>query len=927
MKKALVIALMFVLGLGIAAFAGPFSGSWTSELTIGFRDVVLAEDDFTVTVPGQTLNISGHTLTIADKLITIETSGGTYEYLLKYDPILIGPYDVIIPPLSIAIVEGVASIPAQWITVETSGGEYTYLLEYDPILIGPWDVIIPELPVTIVDGMATCPGYEGSITVNGQEIVFDVLPVLGELWGIGWVDFGELVMDPFSVTLDDACEFDTGPILVTIWAEDPVDGDTKSEEVLLDGLILTVDGPIADVDGVLAAGFYGYTWFGDDLYLAPQTPGMMALDDQLVQTSVEWDCIEQELIDGDLLLQGFQRILHVDLGGPLFEEVTITFPNFPVVVLCTDVVAGFVTVSGWAGNGTSTWGELFTVTLDDFQVNLTLTPGTVTTPGIYASVFFDQDNVDWWLDVEIPPRTFTLVFGDLCADECPTILLDLGGNVNLFSENWGLILVPGQEITIVVDGQEVSFTIPERECPVSGTTATFPGYTYTIPEEEIILPPKTVTILIDGEAIEVEVPAQTVPITGTTATFPGYTYTIEMDNIVIPPKTVTINVDGETISFTVPGGTYNLSGETLYIPAFTFTVPGFNQTIYKVPTLAFTSTLIVDYTVCGWVFNSTSKFDDTGWIAQSFAVTGTLGAFSVESSLKFVPATALFDEWKTKVSVSIAGVSFYGKFGLNLGEITGLIGSGWILGASGSVGDCDFGATAYFNVELDADGNWIVPPTTCFCFTSIDFDISFPFACIDLVDISLGFSMTGFDGVTFSIDGLAIPNMSWLTFDVDLTFDDGIGIGKSLTLTPKLNFGDFTCITIYGKFKTDGVSLITGFDIYGIGLTYTWNGVTFTSVSAMDPAYYVSSGLSVKSGEGDYWEAFQIKSAADACCGGAFDFSVTTFFDKNSAMLFDWGETVAKVSIGFGSNYTGSTSLTVSDAGFQTWTIGFTVTW
>jgi hypothetical protein len=36
MKKALVIALMFVLGLGISAFAGPLSGSWESELTIGF---------------------------------------------------------------------------------------------------------------------------------------------------------------------------------------------------------------------------------------------------------------------------------------------------------------------------------------------------------------------------------------------------------------------------------------------------------------------------------------------------------------------------------------------------------------------------------------------------------------------------------------------------------------------------------------------------------------------------------------------------------------------------------------------------------------------------------------------------------------------------------------------------------------------------
>ena len=52
-----------------------------------------------------------------------------------------------------------------------------------------------------------------------------------------------------------------------------------------------------------------------------------------------------------------------------------------------------------------------------------------------------------------------------------------------------------------------------------------------------------------------------------------------------------------------------------------------------------------------------------------------------------------------------------------------------------------------------------------------------------------------------------------------------------------------------------------------------------------------------------------------------------TYFAANSTVLFDWAETDASISYGLGSNFTVSTGLNVTDAGFTKWTIGFDVTW
>ena len=335
---------------------------------------------------------------------------------------------------------------------------------------------------------------------------------------------------------------------------------------------------------------------------------------------------------------------------------------------------------------------------------------------------------------------------------------------------------------------------------------------------------------------------------------------------------------------------------------------------------SFDSTLNVDYTVGTWTFGSLTQFELSGWAAQSFSVNGTIGAFTAASVVAFDPVGAAFSYWRSNVSTAIAGVTFGGSFYLTSA------GSGWTFSASGVEGDLSLSATAYFNypvpTTLQTEPITLPMNSYCFCFTSIRFNASFPFACIDLVDVSLSFSAAdGFDGITFSLDAVQLPGLPFLTFDFDLTFSTQTE-GKVLTIIPTINL-DSDCIIIYAELVTGSSDwIITGLDIYGVGLRYSWNGLSFASYSSFDPGKNASL-----TGKSEYWEVFTITNNTDSCCGGGLEFSVSTYFSCDSTALFDWGETDVDVSVGIGSNFTLSTGLLVDTTGLKEWTLGFAVTW
>jgi len=334
----------------------------------------------------------------------------------------------------------------------------------------------------------------------------------------------------------------------------------------------------------------------------------------------------------------------------------------------------------------------------------------------------------------------------------------------------------------------------------------------------------------------------------------------------------------------------------------------------------FSSALEVDYVVGGWTFGSDTGFDLAGWHTQKFTAVGVLGAFSFDSTLKFSPVDVAFSSWDTSGSVSIAGVSFGGEFLL-------ADGSGWTFTAGGSAGDLTIDAAAYFN--MDSLGNLVQTGSAayCFCFTGVSFTVHFPFTCIEDVKTTLSFSQSGFDYVKFQASGIDIPGISWLTFSSTLKFTVDT---KTLTLTPALNLGTPACVDLYVTLESNSETyVISGLDIYAIGLSTDIGGVSFSTLSIWDATTWAAeqdpNGL--ESWYNTYWERFIIASSSDSCCGGNFTFSVATYFLDTHTTLFDWGMTDVDVSYGIGSNFTVSSGLVVKTTGLTELSLGFTVTW
>jgi hypothetical protein len=77
-----------------------------------------------------------------------------------------------------------------------------------------------------------------------------------------------------------------------------------------------------------------------------------------------------------------------------------------------------------------------------------------------------------------------------------------------------------------------------------------------------------------------------------------------------------------------------------------------------------------------------------------------------------------------------------------------------------------------------------------------------------------------------------------------------------------------------------------------------------------------------------YWEAYQIATTDDGCCG-PFTFDITVYFLDGGALLFDIAELEANMSIEVATQFTFSTGINIvldPIPGFS-WTVGFLVEW
>jgi hypothetical protein len=328
--------------------------------------------------------------------------------------------------------------------------------------------------------------------------------------------------------------------------------------------------------------------------------------------------------------------------------------------------------------------------------------------------------------------------------------------------------------------------------------------------------------------------------------------------------------------------------------------------------LTIDSELIVTYSVSGWSFTSDTVIDETGWQAQSFTADGALGAFTIGSTLVFDPALVAFESWEVTGGLSLAGVSFEATFGLEdsdtLLEIVG----------SGSAGLVDVTVDITFGTPGD---------DICdFNFAGVDIEVSFPFCCADVV-ATVSFDCAGFVDATFAVGDIAIPNLPWVTLDALLTFtvDE-----KTLVVSPSFDFGAIACFNLYlGEIHTDAqgggdgnvVGLLGDIQINGIGLVCEIGGVDFTGIS------YWGAGTKPGLLKGTpYWEAYQIKTTDDGCCG-PFAFDITVYFLQGGLQLFDVAKLAANMSIQVATQFTFSTGIEITLPAFTNWTIGFLVEW
>jgi len=318
----------------------------------------------------------------------------------------------------------------------------------------------------------------------------------------------------------------------------------------------------------------------------------------------------------------------------------------------------------------------------------------------------------------------------------------------------------------------------------------------------------------------------------------------------------------------------------------------------------FTSTLIVEYEVCNWVFGAAFGFGFGGWETVSFTADGVLGAFSIGSEIIFDPITAAFVSWTNDMSLTLAGVTIDFDFYMDATPFTMLD-----IGITGDVGLCTLGIDAMLGGDCSFD------------FLGVCFDFGFPFACVEWVDVEVCFGCGTFEGICFDIAGLQLSGIDWLIFDFQVCFDDGVD-GKTFTFTPDLNLGAYDCITLYAELVTGVDFEFDGIDVYGLEIYYEWNGVYFQSVTSFE-----ASKNAALIGYAEYWEVICIGSVGDSCCGGGFDFEVCIYFDETSTWLFDWGLTEINLGFGIGSNFTVTASLTIDAGGLQLMCLGFDVSW
>jgi len=283
--------------------------------------------------------------------------------------------------------------------------------------------------------------------------------------------------------------------------------------------------------------------------------------------------------------------------------------------------------------------------------------------------------------------------------------------------------------------------------------------------------------------------------------------------------------------------------------------------------LDFTTDLTVNYEVGGWTFTSTTRFDDDGWADQTFAAGGVLGSFTFSSTANFDPSGA-FEGLDIATGIALAGIAFdldFDWFDYDI-ELT--------IGGRGTTGLVDIDIDVTFGGDDNdvCDLNW----------AELQVEASYAFCCGEIRS-TIEFDCDGFEHITFEVQRITIPNLSWFTLSALIRFELET---KSLVISPTFDFGADLCFEVYASQDVTGgtapgeVLILGDFYISGLKLECEFADITFTGIS-----FWGNQG-SKPSQLGSYWEMYEIESNTEGCCG-PFGFDVAIVFDEASTNLAD----------------------------------------
>jgi hypothetical protein len=364
----------------------------------------------------------------------------------------------------------------------------------------------------------------------------------------------------------------------------------------------------------------------------------------------------------------------------------------------------------------------------------------------------------------------------------------------------------------------------------------------------------------------------------------------------------------------------------------------------------------------------TGKIYTGFWAAQKYPVTRT-PATTICPITYTTTTEPKFLTWKTEGSVSIGGVELGALFYIDQSNYdvkltdyatrprrevlsgdtyvcdSGINGSGWRFKVAGSIGDITATSYTYFNLtETDLSSL-----STAYCPTvgksgtlSIYADLCAPafteeyillegiaLGCAT-IDAGLSIGCTGFNYVAFVVSDVAIG--AWLEVDFGLTFTT---TSKSTDFCLTATMPESDCFTIEfglnGSPNPNTTGSVTSINFYGIGFSYAWEAITFTSYTELN----ANSALFSTAGAWSYiyndttnsylvpyigrrnpcseeqaryykfwilrryhelkcvyteryklWEKFIIDIDGDACCGGALDLTISTWFGDHEELAW-----------------------------------------